>query len=142
MPAERGKYIVFEGGDAVGKSTTLYLVADAIRKEFNTEVYTLEEPGGVRNDTGEELQPLMEDLRTIIKAKEIERSADMNVALFNFSRRTNWYEVMEPALKAGKWVVGARNWWSTAVYQGLGEGANADEIREKVLAEPRPRLHS
>lgn len=138
MSTERGKYIVFEGGDAVGKSTTLHLVADAIRENFGKEVYTLEEPGSIRNDFGVIIQPHMEDLRTIIKDKEIERSADMNVALFNFARRVNWFEIMWQALDEGKWVLGARNWWSTVVYQGAGEGVNIDEIRQKVLDATAP----
>jgi dTMP kinase len=139
MPAQRGKYIVFEGGDAVGKSTTMQLVADRIRKEFGVKVYTLEEPGGVRDENGTSLQPFVEDLRVLIKDKSIERGADMNIALFNQARRMNWFEIMRPALEDGIWILGTRNWWSTVVYQGAGEGADSEVIRRRVLSATDPQ---
>jgi dTMP kinase len=138
VSAERGKYIVFEGGDAVGKSTSMQLVADKIRGEFGVEAYTLEEPGSVKDKNGASLQPFVDNLRVLIKDKGIERGPDMNIALFNLARRTNWFGVMRPALDEGIWVVGARNWWSTVIYQGAGEGADVEAIRERVLKATDP----
>jgi dTMP kinase len=134
----RGKYIVFEGGDAVGKSTTMQLVADEIRKQYGVKVYTLEEPGGVRDEDGVSLQPFVDDLRVLIKDKSIERGADMNIALFNQARRMNWFEIMRPALEEGIWILSTRNWWSTVVYQGAGEGIDTEVIRQRVLAATDP----
>jgi dTMP kinase len=130
--AERGKYVVFEGGDGVGKSTTMHLVAGEIRDRFKVEVYTVEEPGSIRDSAGNVLVPIADELRTIIKDKELARSAFTNVLLFNAARRENWLQVMKPALENGIWVLGARNWWSTIAYQGAGEGIDSGQIKEAV----------
>lgn len=130
--AERGKYIVFEGGDGVGKSTTMHLVADRIREHFGVEVYTVEEPGGIRDNKGDVLVPIADELRTIIKDRRLVRSAFTNVLLFNAARRENWLQVMQPALENGTWVLGARNWWSTIAYQGAGEGIDIESIKNEV----------
>jgi thymidylate kinase len=42
--SERGKYIVFEGGDGVGKSTVMHGIAERLRDQKGLEVITLEEP--------------------------------------------------------------------------------------------------
>lgn len=131
---ERGKYIVFEGGDGVGKSTTMHRVAEKIRKHFGVKVYTVEEPGSIRDDEGNILVPIADELRNIIKAKAFPRSGFTNVLLFNASRRENWLQVMEPALRDGIWILGARNWWSTVVYQGDGEGVAIEAIKAEVMA--------
>lgn len=138
MSSKRGKYIVFEGGDGVGKSTTMHLVAERIRKELHTQVYTVEEPGSIRNDTGDILVPIADELRNIIKDKALARSASTNVLLFNAARRENWLQVMQPALEDGIWVLGARNWWSTIAYQGAGEGIDIDDIRTAVETATSP----
>ncbi len=128
----RGKYVVFEGGDGVGKSTTMHQVAAKIREHFGVQVYTVEEPGSIRDDQGNVLVPISDELRTVIKAKAFRRSAFTNVLLFNASRRENWLQVMQPALEKGIWILGARNWWSTVAYQGAGEGIDIEAIKREV----------
>lgn len=79
------------------------------------------------------LVPIAETLRTTIKAKEFGRSALTNVLLFNAARRENLLQGIEPALSAGIDVFGARNFESTTVYQGFGQGWDIDEIWRMVL---------
>lgn len=137
--AERGKYVVFEGGDGVGKSTTMHQVAEKVREHFGVEVYTVEEPGSIRDDKGNVLVPIADELRTIIKVKALSRSAFTNVLLFNAARRENWLQVMQSALESGTWVLGARNWWSTIAYQGAGEGIDVEAIKKEVETATSPQ---
>lgn len=136
--AARGKYVVFEGGDGVGKSTTMHQVAEKIREHFHVEVYTVEEPGSIRDSAGNVLVPISDELRTIIKSKALQRSAFTNVLLFNAARRENWLQIMQPSLEKGIWILGARNWWSTVAYQGAGEGIDLDAIKAEVAAATSP----
>lgn len=139
MSGEQGKYIVFEGGDGVGKSTTMHLVAQGVREAFKTQVYTVEEPESIKDEAGNSLVPIADALRTIVKNKSFEADRQTNVLLFNAARRENWLKGIQPALRDGIWVLGARNWWSTLVYQGAGEGINEDEIRSAVLSATSPQ---
>lgn len=133
MTEQAGHYIVFEGGDAVGKSTAMELVAQKVRTELGMRVLTLEEPDSIRDETGTALVPMAETLRPIIKNGDLGRSALTNIYLFSAARRENWHQVMQRELEAGTWIVAARNWWSTVVYQGIGEGQSLDFIRQFTL---------
>ena len=129
---ERGMRVVIEGGDGVGKTTVMHLLAERNRKERGVETYTLEEPDSVRDAHGNALVPMAEQLRTIIKAKKYGRSTLTNVMLFNASRRENNLQIVEPGLSAGKDTYQARDFDSTTVYQGYGEGWNIDDIHRMV----------
>lgn len=132
MP-ERGMRVVFEGGDGVGKSTIMQMLAERNRRERGVRTFTLEEPDSIRDETGKALVPISEELRTIIKSKKYGRSALSNVHLFDVSRRENLLQGIEPALAAGIDVYCARDWDSTNAYQGFGQGWDLDEIRRMVL---------
>ena len=131
--SERGTYTVIEGGDGVGKSSIVHYLAERNRRERGVTTYTLEEPDSLRDEQGIALVPMAETLRTTIKAKEFGRSALTNVLLFNASRRENLLQGIEPALAAGIDVIAARNFESTTVYQGFGQGWDIDEIWRMVL---------
>jgi dTMP kinase len=132
MP-ERGIRVVFEGGDGVGKSTIMQMLAERNRRERGVRTFTLEEPDSIRDETGKALVPIAEELRTIIKSKKYRRSALSNVHLFNTSRHENLLQGIEPALAAGIDVYCARDWDSTNAYQGFGQGWDLDEIRRMVV---------
>lgn len=121
--AERGKYIVIEGTDGTGKSTQVDLLADFLRQR-GTEVVTFHEPDGVE---------IASEIRTVIKNGALARSAFTNVLLFSASRRENWLQVGKPALERGAWVLSARDYVSTLVYQGLGEGLDIALIERVTL---------
>lgn len=119
-----GKYIVIEGNDGTGKSTQVAKLADYFRERGQT-VCVVEEPG---SDDPEKSTPIANELRNVIKNGDLARSAAINVALFSAARRELWREKIRPALERGEIVLSARNYISTLVYQGRGEGFDEAEI--------------
>ena len=122
--ASLGKYIVIEGNDGTGKSTQVAKLADYFRERGRT-VCVVEEPG---SDDPEKSTPIADELRKVIKNGDLIRSAAVNVALFSAARRELWREKIQPALERGEIVLSARNYISTLVYQGRGEGCDESEI--------------
>jgi len=118
---ERGRYIVGEGGDGTGKTTVANLVTEHLRKS-GRRVIRIDEPDSAYEIDGEPLVPIASELRRIIKDGSLGRSALTNALLFTASRYENWNQIALPALEKGIDVVSARNYWSTLVYQGDGEG--------------------
>ncbi|WP_368999975.1 dTMP kinase [Candidatus Nanosynbacter sp. TM7-074] len=119
-----GKYIVIEGNDGTGKSTQVAKLADYFRERGRT-VCVVEEPG---SEDPEKSTPIADELRKVIKNGDLARSAAVNVALFSAARRELWQEKIQPALERGEIVLSARNYISTLVYQGRGEGYDESEI--------------
>lgn len=136
--SERGMRVVLEGGDGVGKTTIMHLLAERNRLERGVTTYTHEEPDSIRDETGTALVPIAEELRTIIKAKKFGRDALTNVYLFNASRHENLVQVIEPAMEEGIDIYAARDYDSTTVYQGYGEGWDLNDIDKMVLAATSP----
>ena len=94
-------------------------------KERGRTVCVVEEPG---SDDPEKSTPIADELRKVIKNGDLARSAAVNVALFSAARRELWREKIRPALERGEIVLSARNYISTLVYQGRGEGYDESEI--------------
>ncbi len=117
---ERGKYIVIEGTDGTGKSTQAELLAARL-EQGGTEVVQFHEPDGV---------PIAGELRRVIKNGSLGRTALTNVLLFTAARRENWLQAGRPALERGAWVVSARDYTSTLVYQGYAEGMELETIEQ------------
>lgn len=115
----QGKYIVIEGHDGTGKSTQVALLREKL-KERGIESVEMHEPAGI---------PLADRLRDVIKDGTLERDATTNLLLFTAARRELWNQLAKPALNEGKWVLAARNWYSTLAYQGYGEGLNRTLIK-------------
>ena len=112
-----GKYIVIEGNDGTGKSTQV----EAIRKRLEQagiESIEFHEPAGV---------PIADAIRNIIKDGSLARDGETNLLLFTAARHEIWKRA-EKELAEGKWVVAARNYFSTLAYQGYGEGLSLDLI--------------
>ncbi|AJA06827.1 hypothetical protein TM7x_02085 [Candidatus Nanosynbacter lyticus] len=124
MMGSLGKYIVIEGNDGTGKSTQVAKLANYFRERGRT-VCVVEEPG---SDDPEKSTPIADELRKVIKNGDLARSAAVNVALFSAARRELWREKIQPALERGEIVLSARNYISTLVYQGRGEGYDESEI--------------
>ena len=124
MMGDAGKYIVIEGNDGTGKSTQVAKLAEYFRSIGRT-VCVIEEPG---SDDPEKSTPIANELRKVIKNGDLARSAAVNVALFSAARRELWREKIQPALERGEIVLSARNYISTLVYQGRGEGYDESEI--------------
>jgi len=118
---ERGRYIVIEGSDGTGKTTVADVLAQKLRDGGRT-VIRVDEPGSAYRKENEPLVPIASELQRIVKDGTLGRSALTNALLLTASRRENWLQVSEPALEQGLDVISARNYWSTLVYQGYGEG--------------------
>lgn len=105
----RGKFISFEGGEAVGKSTQTKRLVAAIEAAGHHCILT-REPGGV---------PAAEEIRNVTLHGAADKWDPLSEALlFTAARRRHVIELIEPALARGDWVVCDRFYDSTLVYQG------------------------
>lgn len=114
----RGKYIVIEGNDGTGKSTQAKMLAHYLQEERGISTYIPEEPGGT---------PMANAIRSVIKDGSLERQPETNVLLFTAARVEIWKKAQQ-ARELGKWVISARNYYSTLAYQGYGEGVDLNLI--------------
>ena len=107
-----GRFITFEGGEGVGKSTNIAFVADWLKKQGITVVVT-REPGGTE---------IAEKIRNdLLKAHHSEDMTAMTELLLVFAARAQHIEkVIVPALQRGEWVICDRFSDSTMAYQGYG----------------------
>ncbi len=119
MVTERGRYVVIEGHDGTGKSTQVDLLREKLADD-GIDSIAFHEPEGT---------PIANEIRTIIKNGGLERDPETNLLLFTASRREIWNQA-RAALALGKWVVTARNYYSTMAYQGYGEGLDLDLITD------------
>lgn len=113
----QGKYIVIEGNDGTGKSTQV----EEIRKRLQQagiDSVEFHEPAGV---------PIADAIRNVIKDGSLERDGETNLLLFTAARHEIWKNA-EKELAKGKWIVSARNYFSTLAYQGYGEGLSLELI--------------
>jgi dTMP kinase len=109
------RFIVFEGGEASGKST------QAIRLARRLGALHTREPGGTA--IGAALRELLLDARTTgldDRAEAMLMAAD---------RAQHVAEVVAPALEAGRDVVTDRYVGSSLAYQGHGRGLDVEELR-------------
>jgi dTMP kinase len=122
---QTNRFITFEGGEAVGKSTQIERLAVRL-KERGDEVIVTREPGGT---------PLGEQIRHLLKhAPEGHgMSPKTELLLFLASRAELVRKVIRPALERGAWVLCDRFHDSTTVYQGAGRGLPS-EIVERINA--------
>ncbi|MCE2531403.1 MAG: dTMP kinase [Acidimicrobiia bacterium] len=112
---ERGRFVVFEGGESVGKSTQAAWLATRQGAELTFE------PGGTR--LGQELRRLLLDgagARLDILSEALLMAAD---------RAQHVAETIRPALEAGRDVVCDRYIGSSLAYQGYGRGLDVPLVR-------------
>lgn len=117
--SNRGKFITVEGGEGVGKSTNIALIAEMLAAAGQPPVRT-REPGGT---------PLAEQIRHLLLAHGDEpMSAWTELLLIFAARAQHLAQVIEPALAAGQWVLCDRFTDATFAYQGGGRGLSTDHI--------------
>ena len=115
------RFITFEGGEGVGKSTQCKRLCTALQA-IGFETALTREPGGVK---------AAEEIRKMILEGEGDKwSPIAEMLLFNAARKQHVDELIVPAMKSGKWVVCDRFADSTMAYQGYVKGM----ARETVLA--------
>jgi dTMP kinase len=115
----RGRLIVLEGGDGVGKTSQLPLIADALRAR-GLVVHTVREPGQTQVGT---------TVRALLLNPESTISPATEALLFLSARAQVVAEVIEPALSCGEWVVADRFFVSTYAYQIAGHGLDDVQVR-------------
>jgi dTMP kinase len=120
MPV-RGKLISLEGGEGAGKSTLLSGLRDYLELHGLALVQT-REPGGT--SIGEAVRAIVLDPAHRVLAAETE------LLLMFASRAQLVRELIEPALRAGQWVLCDRYVDASYAYQGGGRGQPAERIAE------------
>ena len=109
----RGRFITFEGGEGVGKSTQVGRAAAWLRTS-GREVVVTREPGGT---------PRAERLRELLLERSAEPMAPACELLLMFAARaTHVANLIEPALGRGAWVLCDRFTDASHAYQGGGRG--------------------
>jgi dTMP kinase len=119
MSRLRGRFITFEGGEGVGKSTQLNLAAGWLRSS-GLEVVVTREPGGT---------PRAEQLRKVLLERNDEPMPQACELLLMFAARASHLaNLIEPALARGAWVLCDRFTDATYAYQGGGRGIPESDI--------------
>lgn len=110
------KFLTLEGVDGAGKSTHIEFIADAVRAK-GAHVIVTREPGGT---------DLAERLRQAILGEPM--TPLMETLLIFAARADHVAKVIQPALKAGHYVICDRFTDATLAYQAAGKGVSADLI--------------
>lgn len=116
-----GKFITFEGGEGVGKSTQIRLLVERL-EERGLQCIQSREPGGSAG---------AEAVRHVLlsgKADDLGIGASGEAVLFAAARADHVDTTIRPALAQGKWVLCDRFMDSTRVYQGENEDVPEDLI--------------
>lgn len=128
----RGCFITLEGGEGVGKTSSLHCVAETLRS-WGLEVTVTREPGGT---------PFGEQLRELILAGG-DMAPETELLMMFAARVEHVRQVIRPALAEGRWVLSDRFTDASYAYQGGGRGIPSERIRslaEWTLASLEPDL--
>ena len=132
--ATAGRFITFEGGEGVGKSTQMRLLTAALTAEGH-DVTVTREPGGT---------PGAEAVRHVVLGGAAKRfGVEIEAALFAAARRDNVEQLIRPALASGHVVLCDRYMDSSRVYQGAVGGVETwlmDAFENAVTEGARPHL--
>ncbi len=116
----KGRFITFEGGEGVGKSTQIRRLADVLRRR-GLDVLTTREPGG---------SPGAEAVRHVLLSGAAEEfGVRMEAVLFAAARSDHVEQVIRPALSEGTIVLCDRFMDSSRIYQGVTGNLEQDFIR-------------
>ena len=116
MADERGRFIVFEGGEACGKTT------QATRLATTIDGRRTREPGGT--EVGRRVRELLLDPAT----GEVDARAE--ALLMAADRAHHVATVVLPTLEAGRHVVSDRYIGSSVAYQGHGRGLDPERVAD------------
>ncbi|MBC7253529.1 MAG: dTMP kinase [Actinobacteria bacterium] len=116
----KGVLITFEGVEGSGKTTQMNMLhAHLIR--MNVDVVATHEPGGTR--LGEEIR------RILLNPSFREMHPLTETVLYAADRAQHVYEVIKPALEAGKVVLCDRYLDSSLAYQGVARRVGLEGVR-------------
>jgi len=119
-----GLYVIFEGTDGAGKSTTMKSVAAILQKHINKPIHLTSHPGAT---------PLGAHIRQLVKYPE---TIDKNIEIDNLSRQILYMvdtvsfvkQKLEPALHANEVVFADRSSFISALVYGTAEGLSLSDI--------------
>jgi len=113
--ATRARFITFEGGEGVGKSTQVKRLLQNLQQHAVEAVRT-REPGGT---------PKAEAIRSfILQGRSESWGAGAEAVLFAAARLDHVTRLIAPNLRQGTWVLSDRFHDSTRAYQGLTGGVD------------------
>ena len=116
-----GKFIAFEGGEGMGKSTQSRLLCDFLR-DRGIEVVATREPGGT---------PGAEAIRDLLLHPPGEGwGPQAEALLFAAARADHVSRLILPALQSGRWVVCDRFLDSSRAYQGDAGALGDEKVRQ------------
>lgn len=113
-----GKFITFEGGDGVGKSTQVRLLSIKL-VEMGYTVHVTREPGG---------DVIGESIRNILKSFLDSMDPLCETLLLFAARRDHYIKVIKPMLECGTIVICDRFYDSSLVYQGILKKVSFEDI--------------
>ena len=122
MSQARGKFISLEGSEGAGKSTAMTFIK-ALLAEAGADVIVTREPGGTE---------IADEIRKVLLFPGTEeKMSSMTELLLMFASRAQHIEnCIEPALRAGKWVLSDRYVDASYAYQGGGRGLPINVIEQ------------
>ena len=112
-------FISLDGGDGVGKSTQVALLADWLRR-LGHSVVTCRDPGSTR--LGEAIRSFLLDRH------DLQMTPKAEMLLYMAARAQMVEEVIRPALAAGQTVIADRYLLANVVYQGYGAGLDVETL--------------
>ena len=113
-----GLFIVFEGGEAAGKSTQIRYLVSRLQSNGVPHLVT-REPGGTE---------LGEKVRELLLHSSGNVSPRAELLLYEAARAQHIAERIGPALEAGQWVICDRFQDSSLVYQGICRGLGISQV--------------
>jgi dTMP kinase len=115
----KGVFIVFEGGEGIGKTTQARLLKEWLEQEDETVVLS-REPGG--SELGVEIRKIL------LSHSTGEISPRAEALLYAADRAHHVYSVIRPALAQGDVVISDRYFDSSIAYQGAGRILQPGEV--------------
>lgn len=121
MSLQPGLFITLEGVEGVGKTTNMAFMRDYLQ-HAGVDLLCTREPGGT---------PLAEEIRQILLCDRDEQvDAQAELLLIFAARAQHLHRVIQPALKAGQWVLCDRFTDATFAYQGGGRNLPLSVINQ------------
>jgi len=134
MNSVAARFVTFEGIEGVGKSTQILHAARALQGHGIDPIVT-REPGGT---------PLAERIRALVLERRDEALPPVAELLLMFAARAvHLANLIEPSLRAGRWVLCDLFTDATYAYQGAGRGLSTSDIallEQLVQGARRPDL--
>ncbi len=119
MDDRSGAFLVFEGGDSVGKSTQVRMLAEALRKQGRSVLVT-HEPGA--SELGKQVRHIT------LHSQGYSVSPRAEALLMAADKAQHVHEVILPALTKGQVVICDRYVDSMLAYQGYGRGLDPEGL--------------